>query len=422
MVKKCLFITSQFPPLVISGCKRTAGVSKYLARQGWEMIVITPEDGYVPYLDSNRDFIPQGVRIMKTKVASPRVYREMKRTTNIFKLAVPWMLKRVLIPDRLLAWFPYAYCEAKKIIDCESIDILYSTGEYFSSHIIAMILQKKTNIPWIAEFRDPWSSNPLVQRRNAIRKFSEKRLERAVVHAADIILSVTPHLTNELMSIHPQERKEKFFTIPNGFDHESYEYPPSIQHKTFTICYAGTIRFREKKFQVLLVALKNLIREKKIDPKRIIINLWGWRNHLAVYQSILRKWGLEKTVFCRESLSFTEMIREEQKSHILLFLDNDEMIQVSVPAKLYEYLGSKRPILALTHTGSFAYNILTQARVGEIVSTITIEATEHAIYSLYSEYYRSGSVPYNPNTDIVSRYRYATIAQDVDTIFCSLLP
>ena len=411
----CIFITNNFPPLLrISGCRRTAAISKYLAQSGCFIFVLTMDDGYAPYCDEDRKCIPTNITLIKTKALCPKFYKSHKRSSNIITLFILWLYKIFLVPDRFLAWVPCAYRQGLDIIEREKIDIIYSSGEYFSSHIAALLLHNKKNIPWIAEFRDPWSKNPSRVKKSFFYRIIDRAMERTVVKKCNAVIAVTPFLTHQLQTLYPSAPQHKFFTIPNGYDPEAFPFLKQKKMYTrFTLCYCGSYGYRSQSISAFMIAVTNLIRTKRIEKDCIDIHIWGGQSLPFELKNYVNHPDLDGVFFFGPYLSFEKSLEEEQKSHVLLFFDNDPIFRVTVPAKLYECLGANKPVLAFTYPNSFGYQILSKTRSGKIILDNNIEDIEEAILSLYAEYYATGTISHTPMHDEISPYRYQKISSDV---------
>ena len=175
-MKKVLIITYYWPPSGGAGVQRWLKFVKYLREFGWEPIVYTAENPEVPVIDETltKD-IPEGITVLRTKVWEPyQIYKrlsgrkqsdriqtaflsEKKKPGTIENLSI-WIRGNFFIPDARRFWIKPSVKYLSRYLNDNPVDLIISTGPPHSMHLIAMHLKGKTQIPWLADFRDPWTN------------------------------------------------------------------------------------------------------------------------------------------------------------------------------------------------------------------------------------------------------------------------
>ena len=197
-MKKVLIIAYAFPPLGVVGALRPFKFAKYLPDFDWEPIILSAKIGrHVKEIDDSMlAQLKPCVKIFRVSGIEPRqLYEKNSTRRNNSKLkliknhnnltskkAFISYLKRfwetwVEIPDRHIGWFPLALFKALQIMRSQNIDVIYSTSDPFTSHLVELLLKKITKKPWVADFRDPWTQYPLYEYHSAIRKKIDEKLK-----------------------------------------------------------------------------------------------------------------------------------------------------------------------------------------------------------------------------------------------------
>jgi hypothetical protein len=245
-MKKVLIISYLFNQDKMVGAVRIRGLVKFLYEFGWESVVLTVNcNSNSPPLcnvisTSERDSITEWKLMLGFNLNKPvreqlgvKVYKDKNKFVDFLINAV----KEVFAyPDTNKGWFSYAVRDGKKIIENEKFDAIISSSKPETSHMVAHELKKHSGIPWVADFRDPWTQNQYYSY-SSIRKFFEKRLEVNTISSADALVSVSPIWAEELKILHT---KKNIFCIPNGFDNDCINPGEPLQN-LFTITYTGQL-------------------------------------------------------------------------------------------------------------------------------------------------------------------------------------
>jgi glycosyltransferase involved in cell wall biosynthesis len=258
-------------------------------------------------------------------------------------------------------WLPRALWECARVIRNEKPDALLTSGPPHDVHLVGALLRRRFNIPWVADFRDPWVTYGVPTPNRPLWSRLEPAFERAVFGRADAIVANTPSVRAALETAYPAQAR-KMVAITNGYDPEAFGDPtpvpsgnpnPSIVHSG--VLYAG------RDPRPFLDALASLNGEDGGD--RVGARFLGRaeQSEFELGAEIQRR-GLSSLVTVEGQLPYRQALRVTTEADILLLLDTPGR-RLGVPAKLYEYLGARRPILALAERGGDVEWVLKQSGV-----------------------------------------------------------
>lgn len=419
-IKRVLIISFLFAPLNNIGATRISKFVKYLPHFGWEPIVLTvdtvggglqplrlgaEEENVVrtPYFDLaptiyqmlTKGKVTSRPRPLKLRYPSLRrlIYKLIHLMQPVYKLP----LLRPLTMDPI-GWYPHAIKKGLEITAERNIDILFSTYGPSTPHLVASHLHKKTGIPWVAEFRDLWSAHPYSVKCQPFL-FFEQQLEKKVMKACDLLISVSEPWAQQLGTLHCK----RAITIPNGFDEDDYvEVVPLTPN--FTITYTGRIYPGKRDPALFFEAMAELRQEAKISPDDLEIRFFG-NNVSETITPLIKKYGLNELVKVYGFVSFNESIRKQKESTALLLLEwNNEREKGTYPAKIFEYLGAKRPVLAIGVKDGEVDKLLKESGSGILVNKV--KDIKEIILKWVGEFkqYRSIVSYYDPKQEIISCY------------------
>jgi glycosyltransferase involved in cell wall biosynthesis len=298
---------------------------------------------------------------------------------NLFVLNTPrkegGLFRRVLahydiIPDAYKKWIQPAYKEACKIIEDEKIDIILSRSMPIVSHKIVLKLKEKyPQIPWIAEFSDPWTANNYKKYPFSFGKRKDKKIEQQIFLEANKIIA-TSFRTADLFKKQYPWAEAKVKTIPNFYDEEEFnninEGITKVPGK-FIVIHTGNF-YGIRTPEYLFKALKELEQQ---NITSIIVLLVG---NLGKYKKLIKKYNISN-----EILQIKETVNRLKAIELLKYADAYLLIDapskepsVFLPSKLPEYLYMRRPILALTSEGTVKDIISKETKTGICVSSYNI--------------------------------------------------
>jgi glycosyltransferase involved in cell wall biosynthesis len=227
-------------------------------------------------------------------------------------------------------------------------------------HLIAKKLKRKFNIPWIADFRDPWTNIDFYQdlKLTKTADLIHHRLERKVIKTADITVVVSESMASEFRT----KKAKRVEVITNGFDHTDYQNQKVNLDSDFTIIYVGTIP-PSRNCKALWNALFRMTQQDPEFKEKFKLRLIGSVD-FSVVESLKEANLFDSTVF-EGNKSHVEVSAFQQAAQVLLLLVNDSPnAKGIVTGKVFEYLAAKRPILAVGPVGGDLDNLLKETGAG----------------------------------------------------------
>jgi glycosyltransferase involved in cell wall biosynthesis len=361
---------------------------KYLSRLGWSVTVVTPRPG--EFWISDRELereIPPGARIVRTgSLSGLRFLRSIRggaaggpsRRSSSGFAALRRLGEFFLVPDTYVGWVPFAARAAERLCRAERFDVVYSTSPPDSSHLAARRAARAAGIPWVADCRDPWFNLRLRPTPTPVHRLLHERLERSVSRA-DLVLVTTEAHERLLLDRYPWCRIER---IPNGFDEEDFAgesgaRPPAAP---FTIMHGGMLTLG-RSTRPFLEGLAAFVHRVPAAAGNVRVVFIGPRE--SANEEWVRRFGLEKFVSFEDAIPHRACIARETRSHVLLLIKHDdERYRGLVPGKLYEYVGARRPILAVAPEGE-ASRIVRELRRGETPRIDRPDEIAAAIETMY---------------------------------------
>jgi glycosyltransferase involved in cell wall biosynthesis len=233
-MKKVLIITYYWPPMGGGGVQRWLKMTKYFREFGWEPVIFTTENGEASVVDESMlAEIPSGIETLKVPIwepfglykkllgkskdekIAPGLGQETKGNSTLQKLSI-WVRGNFFIPDARMFWIKPSSKFLEKYLKENKIDAIISTGPPHSTHLIAFNVTRENNIPWIADFRDPWTNidfyHKLMLTGWADNK--HKKLELKVLKNANAIVTVSWSWAKDFEKL----INRKIDVITNGFD------------------------------------------------------------------------------------------------------------------------------------------------------------------------------------------------------------
>lgn len=418
-MKKVLLITYYWPPAGGPGVQRALYFVKYLRDFGWEPIVYTVDNGEFHNEDhSFEKEIPRGVTVLKKQALEPyAVYKKLLGKKNnerlkpvvftektnkpvIHNMSV-WIRGNFFIPDARMLWIKPSVQYLTAYLKDHPVDAIISTSPPQSVHMIAMKLKENLGIPWIADFRDPWTRvsyyNDLKLTKWADRK--HKRLERSVLQSADKCVAVGWKMKADYEEIGGREVE----VVTNGFDiHSSekekitYENPSKL-----SILYLGSLS-RKRNPILFWESIAELIKENHIDKSAIEIKFVG-NIESSVFES-LDELGLNDIYTKQGYVPHEEVWKFYAQASVLLLIGIPNKPEI-LPGKFFEYLASQKPIYSIFPEHSDVEKIMKECKSGlsaDFGDKITLKSNLRHFISLYHD--NSLSKVYGDSIEAIEQY------------------
>lgn len=401
-MKKFLLITYYWPPAGGGGVMRWTKMTKYIRQYGWEPIVYTPENGETAAFDESlAKEVDPDLKVVKTPIWEPyQLYKQFlgrKKEEKIYsgfinegkkeslgqKVSV-FIRGNFFIPDARMFWIKPSIQFLKKYLQENPVDAIVSTGPPHSMHLIAEGVHRATGIPWIADFRDPWTNIDFYKdlRLTSWADARHKKLEQKVLHNASRVVAVTWRSRDEFVELCG---RQDIAVIPNGFDDADFAQAGSAPlDADFSIAHIGSMN-KDRNPEVFWKALQAALAEAPTLAQKLKIRLIG-PTDFSVRESV-QKYGLEKYTEFIDFVPHAEAVQYQQQSQVLLLLiNNSPNSRTIIPGKLYEYLGSGRPLLAIGPKDSDSAKVVELTKGGALHNYEDVEGLKKSILAFYVAY------------------------------------
>ena len=399
-MKRVLIITYYWPPSGGAGVQRWLKFVKYLRSFNWEPIVFTVENGEFPVLDFDLiKEIPDRVEVLKVPAWEPyKMYKlfsgrnksdginsgflSEKKGSGLIESISKWIRGNLFIPDARKFWIKPANQFLNEYLQNHPVDVIISSGPPHSTHLIALSLKKKFQIPWLSDFRDPWSNIDFYKDLKLTKVADQKhrKLENDVLVQSDIVLTIGRQLSNELKTL----GAKRVEIIENGFDPQDFLEDKNYElDEKFSIAHIGSFT-PSRNHMVLWKALSHLVNEKEEFKSKLEIKLIGKVDY-SVLQSI-QDFGLESYLKKIDYVSHNEVIKHQKSSKLLLLMvNNTPNAKGIVTGKVFEYMASKRPILAIGPKDGDLGEILSKTSSGLVCDYENVENLSSTIWSIFKD-------------------------------------
>ncbi|MDI6808837.1 MAG: glycosyltransferase [Candidatus Eisenbacteria bacterium] len=457
-MRRLLIVAYYFPPLGGMGAIRPLKLAKYLSRKNFEVFVLAPEKGTSEITDESI-IIPPELNVVRSSALTDRIrlfLARAGRTTTagsmnsqrfepsgneqpragssvaeevgdadgrtvlesanrtalqkprglLSQFARDFLVNWILIPDGKAGWIPSALSCAEKLIEKERIDLIFSTSSPFTDHVIGYLLKRRLGKPWIADLRDLWAQDEYMGR-PAMRRAIDRKLEKGVLRLADAITVVSSEHHDKFIDVYPAFRG-KTWIVPNAFDPEDLEVPCCEKTKFFSLTHTGTVYGEDKNFEDLFIVLRDLLREGKIDRERVKLSFFGLPNRFIL--RLISELNLGEVVEYRGLVNRKDALKTQRESRMLLLSakgGEDPALRGAVRAKLYEYLFSGTPVLAMCNPGSAPARIILKAGAGEVVKPGDREGLRAAIQRRYDEFLTKGELVHGVREGALEEFHFS---------------
>ncbi|MFK7833958.1 MAG: glycosyl transferase family 1 [Winogradskyella sp.] len=355
---KTLIITYYWPPAGGPGVQRWLKFVKYLPDFGIEPVVYCPENPNYPIMDESLvNEIPQNTTILKQPISEPYglaslfskgkskkissgVIPKVKKQSVIEK-AMLYVRGNYFIPDARKNWVKPSVDFLSNYIKEHDIETIITTGPPHSLHLIGLQLKEKRDMKWLADFRDPWTTIGYHKdlKLTASSKAKHLALEHKVLNTADEIIVTSNHTKNEFQT----KTNQPISVITNGYDGHSVKVEG--KDALFTLSHIGSL-LSERNPEVLWETLSELIQESEAFSKAFKLQLVGVVSDDVI--ASIHENGLKHHVDILGYVSHDDALKFQMKSQLLLLIEIDsEDTKAIIAGKVFEYLISETPILAI---------------------------------------------------------------------------
>lgn len=398
-LKRVLLIAFHYPPVrVSSGIQRTLKFSRYLPEFGWTPSVLTAHPrAYDVVSDDQLKDIPPAMTVCRAFALDSARHLAIRGR-------YPYWLS---LPDRWVSWWLGGVASGLRLIRRERPKVLWSTYPIATSHLIGLTLHRLTGIPWIADFRDSMTEDhypPEPAKRRLYR-----RIESQVVRHCRRAVFTTPGAVRMYAGRYPQLPGERWAMIANGYDEENFVQAAGGGAQRpdggpLTLVHSGILYPAERDPRQFFAALADLKRAGRVsaDTLNVVLRASG---HDGYHRRLLQEQGIEDLVRLEPGVPYVQALREMLDADGLLLFQAANCNH-QIPAKLYEYLRARRPLLALTDPAGDTAGVLREAGIDTLVPLDDRQAIAAGLES-FLERVRQGRAPLATERQIAAYSRYA---------------
>jgi len=414
--KRVLIVTYYWPPSGGVAVQRWLKFVKYLRDFGWEPIVYTPENPESFYDDHSlfKD-IPENIEVIKRPIWEPYdIYRwitgrkgkklrlgfadDTGKKGIVAKLMV-WIRGNFFIPDPRIFWVRPSVKFLKRYLKQHPVDAIVTTGPPHSMHLVGLKLKRKLNIPWLADFRDPWTKIDFYHELRLTRLADRyhHKLEQEVVRIADCVLVVSQQMKREFDCLGGR----KVVVLTNGFDTDDIPAGETQRNDNFSICYVGTMNSARNP-NILWQALSRICTVNTEFAQKLRIQMAG-QIDISVTTAI-KNYDLDKNFEYHGLLPHDRALALQKNAQILLLvINNTPNAKGIITGKFFEYLAAGRRILTIGPTDSDIAEIIRETAAGDVVDYNDIEGATQTLIKYFNLYKQGNLTPEPKGTEKYSR-------------------
>jgi glycosyltransferase involved in cell wall biosynthesis len=387
-MKKVLIITYYWPPAGGPGVHRPLKLAEYFLKHSIKPFILTVKNGqYQAYDHVLEESVSRDITVVKTKTWEP--YSLFKKLTgkksdtieshqansNNKKMRVfQYVRNNIFIPDPRIGWYFYAIPKVLNLIEREQINAIISTSPPPTVHIIAAKLAKKTQRPWIMDYRDPWSQNFRIQHRNRISAFYDHLLEIRTQKLANIITLTSADFIPFIHS----KYQNKIKVIPNGFEPLSELNKNRKFPSVFQILHFGSISYSQNPVKLF----QSVTKWNSSQSKKIVIQFVGQVDP-AINNYIIEN-NYQDFVSIKTSVTQNEFHSYLSSADVgLLCLHPYKTGTGNIPLKMFDYFKYQIPILSIGNPSGHAAKIINHESIG-LCRSYKDEIKENDLLKLFS--------------------------------------
>ncbi len=418
---KALIFAYYFPPKGLSGVQRTTKFVKFLPGFNWAPTVITTGD--IAYFAHDHsllnDLKDENIRVVRVSGKEINSILKKKGTVKmpreIFRKMYAYVSAWLNITDNKRSWAKKAYKEAKKLCSEENFDVIFVTGPPFTSFEAAIKIGDEFHIPVFVDYRDLWYGNQFAIYPTPWHRLKVKREEDAALRKVDKVIVTNRRLKERMMKNYPFLTHKKMLIIPHGYDSTDVSLAKAGAvklTKKMVITYSGIFyEFITPKY--FLRAFKQLLKENPEVAVNIELHFIGFLR--IENRRLIRRYNLQNFVVEHSYMEHIEALKKVMASDLLWFMvgkgRNADTISSS---KMYEYFGTKKPILACLPEGALRSH-LQEYGASYISDPYDVKTIKANILRAYNDF-ASGRQPV-PDDEFVAKFDRRLLTGQLATEF-----
>jgi len=421
-MKKVLMIAYYFPPLGGAGTQRTTRFVKYLPKFEWIPTVITVKDNkYYSKDESFLNKISREVEVIRIPGFEFLNYYNQAKKIKLHKV-ISFLDKITAFPDSQTFWKNNVKRKLSKSINPQNFNLIHATYGPGSNLVIGRWLKRHYNLPLVIDFRDEWANNPHIKSKIWLRLKQPifVKLERQCIEVSDKVICLNEVMKENFLKRYPNENRDKFVVIPNGYDKDDFE----IQKKSkslffnsdkFNIVYTGSfygLRSPRRFFESII----ELIHEKPSYQEKLQIYLIG-NVETPEVSDFIKKEPLKKIVKIIPYIPHDKLVQYLYNADLLLLIIGEMPGAEGVyTGKLFEYIAVGKPILAIVPPNGVAAKVIQETNSGFIANYLSIKNIKKTIDFLYQEWGK-GELTIQQDKKAVVKYSAENLTKKLVNVF-----
>lgn len=373
-MKRVLVIAYYWPPSGGSGVQRWVKMCKYLPSLGWQPVVYTPSNPAVTSFDETLAAdIPAEVEVIRRPILEPGQFAKRSTAAQVTPInsqkktlkqrIAMWIRGNCFIPDPRVLWvWPSVHFLCRYLKE-HPVDAIISTGPPHSMHLIAQRVSRLTGIPWVSDFRDPWTKMFYFKHLN-LTSWAENmhvKMELSVLDESTRVVAVSPLVLQDFAQV----TKTPVSLITNGFDADDFASEPRVSFvsERFTLVHAGLFAADGNPL-CLWEALGELCAEEDAFRKDFLLEFCG-KTDSAVLKAAIES-GLGDNMQDYGYVDHKSVVEKMKEAAVLMLpLRREPEYRATLPGKLFEYLASRRPVIGIGQKDGAMAAILASTGAGQ---------------------------------------------------------
>ncbi|MCB0719033.1 MAG: glycosyl transferase family 1 [Bacteroidetes bacterium] len=378
-----------FPPLGLSGVQRIAKFVKYLPAYNWTPYVVTPEPAAYFARDSTLldEVLAAGVSVTRTASLDPTRLpsrRVISQPTERVRKALSGISQFVFIPDNKIGWLRAATNAGRGLLAERAFDAIISTAPPYTAHLAGARLSREFDLPLILDYRDDWIGNPRHSYPTPAHRYVHRRLESSVIKQAANVVAINDVIADAIERRH-RHMVGRVHVLSQGFDPGDLQRVRSVARDEMRCeFFYGGVFYDAQRPDTFLHAVSRWVAENEQHRKRIQITFAGILPEYA--KALAASIGIDDLLVDLGYLSHRDLCDRLMAADILwMTIGRTKGSEQISTGKLYEYMGTRKPILALVPPGT-ARRDLDRYSASFVVDPDDIEGTTAAIDRLFTRW------------------------------------
>jgi glycosyltransferase involved in cell wall biosynthesis len=384
-----LIVTYYWPPAGGSGVQRWLYFANELKQLGWNPVIVTQQNAAYPLRDKSlEDKIDKSIEVHRVRgwepfkmaqIGSANTQQDALTQKGFWGAFKRWVRAECFFPDARMFWIAPVVRFIQKYSNEHQIDALITTGPPHSSHMIGYRLTKKLNIPWLADFRDPWADFFQNKQLSMSKRMQKKHLywQNIVLKNADLVTVTSPSLNQKFKLTNTNCK-----LLTNGYE----SLLKGKQSESFSIVYAGVMKAIQNPTNLWKV-LGELIQENSKFATDFSLHLIG--DFDASVSHNIQSEGLQAHTAFYEYMPKDNLEPYVTSAQMLLMVSvNDEDSYQIIPGKLFEYMAACRTILAIGNPDGDMASLMNKTKTGHVFDYSDKNHLKEYITAAYDRFQR----------------------------------